>query len=111
MADEDVLRRRYGLSDENESPYIKPPPKNWKSELKGDMRSHSWKYAAGQNDDGSEKTVDQHKAERVSIRQQECRRVAILYREIGHPLDDQPISKTQSCCIGINMVWRAARVT
>ena len=57
-------------------PPINPPPTNWKPtnwnpELDGGSRDMAWRYAAGLNTDGSNKTSIQHKMVRYNVTKQE----------------------------------------
>jgi hypothetical protein len=53
---------------------LKPPPANWKSHLQGQDRANAWKYAAGENKDGTAKSTKLHSVTRCSIRQLEALR-------------------------------------
>ena len=46
---------------------LKTPPASWRAELDENLRKCQWRYAAGLNNDGSEKTSIQHATARASI--------------------------------------------
>ncbi|KAJ1467081.1 hypothetical protein T484DRAFT_1756147 [Baffinella frigidus] len=64
------------------------PPATWKPELEGNVRAHAWKYAAGQNPDGSDKTIGAHSQARLYIIDCEKLRLVMLIPEDERTAED-----------------------
>ncbi|KAJ1469360.1 hypothetical protein T484DRAFT_1754508 [Baffinella frigidus] len=67
---------------------LKPPPSTWKPELAEEVRLHEWRYAAGQNPDGSDKLRNAHDQARNRITHVETVRAALLKPDDARTTED-----------------------